>query len=767
MEPADQAASPGDEEIRTLLVDPDRAFAELAATFLERQDPRLSVDVAPNADQAIERVHDGNYDCVVAADGLPDRTGTELCQALDGHPGDMPCILLAGGEGTDVDGEDTPASVAAILPKRAEGYADLAQRVLVETDGRVSAQFSGIDHAAVRELVEIFPHPVYIIDEAGTVVLCNRALAALHGMSPEEMEGMHARAYLEPDVADQLLADIESVLDGDASSLHVEREVHDGEGNTRWIEGRLVEYHLPDDTRAVLGTSIDLTHRERRERELEDVRARQEAAIEAGAIGTWEWDIEADEIVTNPAFARVFGVDPSAAEEGAPLEEYLEAIHPEDRDRVAAAIEEAVEARDEYYAEYRVQGADGTLRWVSARGHVEAGEDERPVFRGAVTEITDRKERERRLEALNRHNSDMVGAESPEEVLQFGVDAAADILELDVNGIFRHDPDRAALVPEVVSDQAAILMEEMPTFPVEGSIAGRVFRTKEPAVIDDVREDPDLYNPDTASRSELHLPLDAYGVLVAGVAEVDAFDREDRVLGELLARNIVAALDQVYRTQELEARERELAEQYQRLDEFTSVVSHDLRNPLNVAIGRLELLQEDRESKHIGEIARALDRMKSLIDHLLTVAQGDERVETTEAVELDRLAETCWGFVPTAEASLEVEAELTIAGDRTRLRQLFENLFRNAIEHGGGDVRVRVGRLEDGFFVADDGPGIPEEDAEEIFRAGYSGGGTTGYGLAIVKQVAEAHDWTVTAVESDAGGARFEFRGIASADAAG
>jgi signal transduction histidine kinase len=110
---------------------------------------------------------------------------------------------------------------------------------------------------------------------------------------------------------------------------------------------------------------------------------------------------------------------------------------------------------------------------------------------------------------------------------------------------------------------------------------------------------------------------------------------------------------------------------------------------------------------------------------------------------------------------LNVEAEVTIRADGSSLQQLFENLYRNAVEYGGDDVIVRVGEMNDGFFVADTGPGIPESERENIFEAGYSTTDNgTGFGLRIVNEIADAHGWEVAITESEEGGARFEITGV-------
>jgi len=82
------------------------------------------------------------------------------------------------------------------------------------------------------------------------------------------------------------------------------------------------------------------------------------------------------------------------------------------------------------------------------------------------------------------------------------------------------------------------------------------------------------------------------------------------------------------------------------------------------------------------------------------------------------------------------------------------------MEYGGEGVTVRVGTLEDGFYVEDDGDGIPEEIRDDIFEFGTSTNTDGRNGLPIVEGIVEAHDWEITATESDDGGARFEITGV-------
>jgi len=199
-----------------------------------------------------------------------------------------------------------------------------------------------------------------------------------------------------------------------------------------------------------------------------------------------------------------------------------------------------------------------------------------------------------------------------------------------------------------------------------------------------------------------------------------------------------------------------------------SIVSHDLRSPLNVAQGRADPVRETYESDDL-----ALDRCQALIDDLLLLARDGDDVGDLELIDPGSFAQRCWKTVGTDDATLDVVVAQRVRGDRSRLQQLLENPFRNVVgrgstgsqnaEHFGDDaVRVTLGALPDGFYVADDGPGI---DPEAVFETGYSTKPDgAGFALDIVAQVAEAHGWSVDVTESESGGARFEVRGVAFAD---
>jgi PAS domain S-box-containing protein len=210
-------------------------------------------------------------------------------------------------------------------------------------------------------------------------------------------------------------------------------------------------------------------------------------------------------------------------------------------------------------------------------------------------------------------------------------------------------------------------------------------------------------------------------------------------------------------------RERELERQNERLEDFASVVSHDLRNPLNVAKSAMELVDHDVDEEMLAKVDRSLDRMNEIIEDVLTLAREGQAVDEPEYIDVAELAAEVWGMVETDGAALAVDGTTEILADPTRAQDLFANLFRNAVEHNDDAVTVTVGTLPGGFYVEDDGAGVPEDI--DVFEMGHSTAEAgTGIGLAIVAQIADAHGWDVDLAESESGGARFELTGVETAE---
>jgi len=221
------------------------------------------------------------------------------------------------------------------------------------------------------------------------------------------------------------------------------------------------------------------------------------------------------------------------------------------------------------------------------------------------------------------------------------------------------------------------------------------------------------------------------------------------------------------------------------VNQVSSVISHDLRNPLDVAKAHLRAAEETGDPEHFESVADAHDRMERIIRDVLTLTRDDAVVQPTEEVEIEAAARDAWESIDTEQVELTVSESLpTVTADPDRLQRLFENLFRNSVEHGvsadetaggqttepptkdhpdaqseqtGKSTTIVVQPFEGGFYIADDGPGIPSAKRDVVFTPGYSTrSGGTGLGLAIVDRIVEAHGWDLTLTAADDGGARFE-----------
>ncbi|PAU84456.1 histidine kinase [Halorubrum salipaludis] len=259
------------------------------------------------------------------------------------------------------------------------------------------------------------------------------------------------------------------------------------------------------------------------------------------------------------------------------------------------------------------------------------------------------------------------------------------------------------------------------------------------------------------SPATVHVPLVADWELVGVLAfETDArrtwTDEEVdlyRTFGDLIAHTIAR-----------NDRRLELRRRTEQLEQFSSVVSHDLRNPLNVLSGYLELVESEVSPSTYEPMDRAVTRMETLIDNLLMLAKRGETIGETESISVTGIAEEAWQTVRAPDATLTIADEIgQVRADPNRLRQVFENLFRNAVDHGGPSVAIEIGPRTDGaggagMYVADDGPGVPADVSDSLFDSGFSTADSSGIGLAIVDRIVDAHGWDVDVHNDD--GAVFE-----------
>ncbi|MFB6300646.1 MAG: PAS domain S-box protein [Halobacteriales archaeon] len=653
--------------------------------------------------------------------------------------------------------------------------------------------------------------------------------------------------------------------------------------DTRWIEAPGKPITDDTGTTRMVGIARDITERKAREDRLRETTARLEALFENSPDMIDVITTEGTLVDVNQRFCDELGYQ-EAELLGRPIWEIDQLVDADDVRRLLADFD--LDERRKFDGLYERHDGSTIPVEVHLLRLAMDGEDH---FLAISRDISERKRFEEKITALHDATHDIFQAETEANVADIVVEAARDILDMQINGVAVHDDAENVLRPIAATQRSKELLGEDLVFLPGQSLAWEAFETGKTLHYDDVSTVAGRVNPDTVIRSELLIPIGDYGVILVGSTEIGVFDEVDVSLAETLARHAETALDRVTREQELERsnqllssvfetlpvgvtvldadgtinranqraeevlglteaeitgrtyndpnwqiidedgepipgdalpfglvrdtgesifdyehgikwpdgserwlsinatpltadgdtveqvvaaitditeqREHELTitEQNERLEQFASIVSHDLRNPLAVAQGHLELARETSDNEHLAAIERAHQRMQTLIEDLLTIAREGEPVSELEWLSLADVVNRCWENVETKQASLAVDTDQRIRADSGRLKQLLENLMRNAIEHGGADVTVTVGDLADGsgFYVEDDGAGIPDEAKDRLFEAGYSTTESgTGLGLNIVEEIIAAHDWQIDLADGREGSTRFEISGI-------
>ncbi|MEZ3117551.1 PAS domain-containing sensor histidine kinase [Halobaculum sp. MBLA0147] len=445
--------------------------------------------------------------------------------------------------------------------------------------------------------------------------------------------------------------------------------------------------------------------------------------------------IDADGEITyvSPSVTRTLGYEPEelVGEVG------FEYQHPDDRDTVADAIETVRSNPDEIeVVETRFRRADGSWCWIEATIQNRLDDPDIDGILVNSRDISLRRRERRRYRGLAEEYRTLL--QSVEDNIFF-----LDVESTEDGRVYRFDR-----LNRSYEEQTGITTED-----VRGETPVEVFGEELGTELRANYERCAAAGEPISYQEEVPVETGARFWQTVLTPVVEGGD-VTRIIG--ITRNVTERVK----------RERQLESQNEQLEEFASVVSHDLRNPLSVAQARTELLADEVDSEHVPPVSRSLDRMEEIVDDTLTLAKQGQVVSESEPVPLGDLVESCWENVDAGAAAVELESDVTVVGDRSRLQHVFENLFRNALDHGGTNVTVRVGRSDDHeLYVEDSGPGIPEEERERVFEPGHTSTREgTGFGLTIVRRIAEAHGWTVSIVDGADGGARFEFSGVEFVD---
>ena len=709
--------------IRVLHIDDAPDLVNLAAIFLEKEDPRINVTPITSPEAGLERLADMSVDCIVSDYDMPGKSGLDLLSEVRQTAPDLPFILFTGKGSEEIASQAISAGVTDYLQKGGgtEQYAVLANRIenavgKHRAERLVDRAFRAMDSS--RE-------GIALLNENGEFIYVNEAYAEILGYDEAELIG-ESWVVVYPDrqaerIIDEILPRIPE--DGSWTGDTVYKR-KDGE---RVLVSHALTYSEEETMICLIRDLSDAElHKQlrREQRELFDLfieRATEYAIVlldPDGYITSWNQGAEA---MTGHAEVDVLG-------------NHVSILFPNDESdssRTDELLDQATETHVSTDQGWRVR-ADGTQFW--ADDVITALYTEEHDLRGYALITRDLSDRRIREQSLRQTNE------------QF--DALADLFYVvNTEGNFIRFNERLVEVTgysEDVLESTNVLelvpAEERKTFAAEHE---------------------HLLTTDTIKTRESQLVCNDGSSIPYEFRRRRLQDEDGKVIGFAgIGRDIT----------ERKRYEREREEYVTRLREFASVLTHDLRNPLSVAKGHMPFVAEtvpEEKQNHVAAINRSLGRIEEIIEEVLELTRSGAPVTEPEPTDVVELASNMWRYMEKGEINPDISIETipTIMADKSLLERLLMNLFRNAVEHGGQDVTVNLGPLTDGFFVEDDGPGIEEDERELVFDWHYTTKeGGSGIGLKSVSQIINAHEWDISVTQSTAGGARFEISGVVFPD---
>jgi PAS domain S-box-containing protein len=710
--------------VHVLHVDDDPDFADTVATFLQRVDSRFDVATAGTADDGLDRIATEEFDCIVSDYDMPGTNGIEFLRAVRDDDPELPFILYTGKGSEAVASDAIAADVTHYMQKRAgsDHFEVLANRIRKAVEAYRSQQSLAERTRRLQTLVDNVPGIVYraSAEEGWPTERVEGECEQLTGYPASALETGDVswnEDVFHPDDIEEVRQETRDAVATD-EPFEVTYRITTADGTTKWVWERGQYVHTEIGNRPVFeGFVTDVTDRKDRKQELE----RYRTVVEATGDPLFSLDSEGTVVFVNEAFVALTGYDRETLI-GSDASTFTTQACIERGKEVIASLYFSEADRETF--EMDVLTADGDR--VPCENHVALLPHEED-FQGTVAVLRDISERKQRERKLERYRTVVEASGDP-------------VYTLSADGQFTFVND------------AFLEMVHYPEDDLLGAHLSSVLRQEDQFRGQDVVRS--VRDQDTDRRTSELTVVRADGTHIPCEIQITPLPTGD----DESFRGTVGVIRDIT---ERKKQERTLRQERDRLDEFASIVSHDLRNPLNVAKGRVELAREECDSEHLDDVERALGRMETLIEDLLTLAREGRQVGETSPIELDRLATVCWDTVTTADADLRVETDVTIHADGNRLQQLIENLYRNAVEHGGAGVTVTVDDLGDGFYIEDDGPGIPPAKRDAVFETGHSTAEEgNGLGLNIVAQIADAHGWDVRISEGTDGGARFEISGV-------
>ena len=725
---------------RVLMVDDDPVTLEIQATLLESVG--ITVCRVNKPIECLQAIEEFNPELIVLDVMMPEIDGVELSRVIRQikNYNYTPIIFLSsesslqrqeealryGGEyffNKPVDPEWFALSIKSRL--KYARRANQLQQDLIQSQRLTEHQKITLDEHAI----------VSVADTKGDIIYVNDKFCEISGYERAELLGQNHRllrsSYHDAAFYEDLWHTISAGKVWNGSICNLSKE-----GQEYWVESTIVpfldEAGLPYQ---YVSVRTDITKLRINEQRLA-------VSQRFANLGTWDWNLKTGELYWSERIASLFGYQDGVVE--TTYENFLAAIHPDDRDSVVTAVSNCVEKNAEYYIEHRVVWQDGLIHWLHETGNVTRDSNGNAVHMlGVVRDITLQKTWQHRL------------AES-ESRMRAQLDSMSE-------GMFGLDQQGAITF---VNQAACAMLGYSQSELIGQSLADVIIADAN----DENTIDQFMRRADQKIMETLFKCIDGSSI------EVEYSSMP--VLAEKSIEGIVVTFKDIA---ERKQAERELIEAKDAAEtankaksQFLSSMSHELRTPLNAIIGFSQLLNMDVEHKlselqsdNVKEILGAGEHLLELINEVLDLSriEAGQTQMSIEQVPLSDVLADCLGLVSTLAEKQNIEMDfyrheqrvedlskisdgVNVLADKLRLKQVFLNLLSNAIKYNRENGRVSIScSLQEGGIckidIQDTGVGISAEEMKNLFqpfsRLGHEGSTIegTGIGLVITKNLVE------------------------------
>ena len=724
--------------VRLLYIEDDPLLCELFTSVMEAEG--YSVETALTGRDGLDRHKAHPFDIVAVDYALPDMLGLDIARKMLEQDPDLVITFLTGRGSEEVAAKAIELGVLNYLIKEDEAvYLHLLPPVIEKLNQtrieRIEKRHSDLETRKTAEYLEAVisntAEGIVTIDGNGIVETINPAALKMFGYSSTAVIGENVSMLMPADERDEHEEYTKN------SSLHSSRIINKSrelmglrqDGSLFPLELNVAPMAM-DGAKKFVGIMHDISERKESEELLKLSETRLEKSQTFANIGTWDWNIQNGELYWSERIAPLFGYEPGKLE--TTYDNFMAAIHPDDRENVSLAVQQCVDGLKDYDIEHRVVWPDGTVRWLHESGDVVRDDDgQAQRMLGVVQDIDDRKRTE-----INLLERDRQLRES-QSLAQLGswqanMESGELIWSDEIFNIFGYEP--GSFEPSVDAFHAAVHPDDRK----------KVFESEKRAELTGYHDVVHrIVRPDGSVRHVHELAR----------TETDGAGKVLRMVGS------VQDITELKKAQEAA----ELANQAK--SDFLSSMSHELRTPMNAILGFGQMLEfnpkeplTEAQKDCVKHILKGGEHLLELINEILDLARIEAgKVDLSiESISPMEVCLECLSLVKNLAEECDIDISIPdqesvipfVRADFTRLRQIFLNLISNAIKYNriGGAINIEFIEVGSGMLrtcVTDSGNGIPEHLQEELFTQFNRLGAEnteiegTGIGLIVSKQLVE------------------------------